>query len=110
MDKQFWKKHILRGILIFTLIKVLMGLQNIIYRKPTYGATRHTFALDSLYDHASKSFRLIDRNNVTFHLRPGAECGKDAVVVMALSAPKNTMKREQLRWVECGCAGGVGGG
>ena len=99
MYKQFWKRHLRRGLLIFTAIKLVMGLQNVIYRKPIYAATRPAFSLDSLYDHGSESFRLIDRDNVTFNLRPwAAECREDSVVVMALSAPRNTKKREQLRW------------
>lgn len=99
MDKKFWKKHLRRGLIIFTAVKLVMGLQNVIYRKPVFGATRQAFALDSFYDRGSESFRLIDRKNVTFHLRPSLECPADGgvVVVMALSAPRNTMKREQLR-------------
>jgi hypothetical protein len=98
MDKKFWKKHLRRGLIIFTAIKVVMGLQNVIYRKPTYGPSRHSFTLENLYDHGSESFRLIDRNNVTFKLRPSVECrGEDTLVVMALSAPWNTIKRDQLR-------------
>jgi hypothetical protein len=76
-----------------------MGLQNVIYRKPVYSASRSAYSLDSLYDHGSESFRLIDRDNVTFNLRPGAECRKDTVVIMALSAPRNTKKRELLRYL-----------
>jgi hypothetical protein len=98
MDKQFWKKHLRRGLIIFTAIKIVMGLQNVIYRKPVYSAARSAYSLDSLYDHGSESFRLIDRDNVTFNLRPGVECRKDTVVIMALSAPRNTKKREQLRY------------
>ena len=97
MDKQFWKKHLRRGLLIFIAVKTIMGLQNVIFPKPTIKETKVSNRLETIYSIDNESFNILDQKDITFTLRPRHSCQDVDLVVMALSAPKNTEKRELLR-------------
>lgn len=97
MDKQFWKKHLRRGLLIFLAVKTIMGLQNVIFPKPTIKETKVSNRLETIYSIETESFNILDKKDITFTLRPWRGCQDTQLVVMALSAPKNTEKRELLR-------------
>ena len=97
MKSEFWKKHLRRGLVIFTVIKIIMGLQNVIFPKPNIQETEVSHTLDTIYNLDSESFNILDKEEISFTLRPRTACQGVEVVVMALSAPKNTEKREQLR-------------
>ena len=98
MNKEFWKKHIRRGVLIFFVVKTVMGLQNVLYPKPVIQRTNVSHKLETIYDVDSEKFKVLDKSDVSFLLRPRVACDKSiSAVVMALSAPKNTQKREKLR-------------
>ena len=98
MNKEFWKKHIRRGILIFIVVKIVMGLQNVLYPKPVIQRTSISHKLETIYDLDSEKFKILDKNDISFLLRPRVTCSKAiSSVVMSLSAPKNTQKREKLR-------------
>ena len=97
MEKQFWKKHLRRGLLIFLAVKTIMGLQNVIFPKPTIKETKVSNRLETIYSIETESFNILDKKDITFTLRPWRGCQEVELVVMALSAPKNTEKREMLR-------------
>ena len=97
MDKQFWKKHLRRGLLIFIAVKTIMGLQNVIFPKPTIKETKVSNRLETIYSIETESFNILDQKDISFTLRPRHSCQDVELVVMALSAPKNSEKREMLR-------------
>jgi len=97
MNKEFWLKHSRRAVVIFLTVKLIMGLQNIIYPKPVIDPVTVTHRLETVYDQESDTFRVLDRSNVSFLLRPRAMCKNQKVMLMALTAPKNVQKRERLR-------------
>jgi len=97
-DKEPWKKHLKRGVIIFVVGKMVMGLQNVVFPKPSILPETVSGQLESLYDDLSSSFSVLDRDNVTFLQRPGRTCAGDtSFLFMALTAPGNTGKRERLR-------------
>ena len=53
--------------------------------------------LETIYSIETESFNILDKEDITFTLRPWRGCQDTQLVVMALSAPKNTEKRELLR-------------
>ena len=93
------KTHIKRGIVIFTVIKVIMGLQNIIFQKPTFENLANNFTLEDIYDDNKGEFTLLDQQQVKFTMEPNTGCVRgERFVVMALSAPNNEPKREIIRY------------
>ena len=74
-----------------------MGLQNVIFPKPTIKETKVSTRLETIYSIESESFNILDKRDITFTLRPRHSCQDVELVVMALSAPKNSEKREMLR-------------
>jgi len=99
-DKEPWKKHVKRGVIIFVVGKIVMGLQNVVFPKPHIPSETVTHRLESLYDDVSSSFRVLDMDNVTFLQRPHRACGAEQgtqFLFMALTAPGNTEKRDRLR-------------
>ena len=74
-----------------------MGLQNVIYPKPQIKETRVSNRLETIYDLEAERFRVLDKAEVSFTLRPRLSCQDTDIVIMALSAPKNTAKRSRLR-------------
>ena len=97
MNKEFWKKHLTRGTIIFWIIKAIMGLQNVIYPKPSIQETVVSNKLETIYDIDTETFKILDKTDVSFTLRPRLNCMNTEIVIMALSAPNNTEKREKLR-------------
>ena len=97
MKAEFWKKHFRRGVIIFLTVKFFMGIQNFIYPKPVIHQTSVTHQLETIYDLDSEKFSILDKKDISFTLRPRIQCQKIHTVVMALSAPKNSQKREKLR-------------
>ena len=51
MNKEFWKFHGRNALVIFLAIKVIMGLQNLIYPKPQIAETLVSKKLETIYDH-----------------------------------------------------------
>jgi len=82
---------------IFLTVKLIMGLQNIIYPKPTLEPVIVTNKLETIYDPDLDTFSVLDRTNVSFLMRPHNVCNNAKIVLMALTAPKNVEKRERLR-------------
>ena len=74
-----------------------MGLQNVIFPKPTIKETKVSNRLETIYSIETESFNILDQKDITFTLRPRHSCQDVELVVMALSAPKNSEKREMLR-------------
>lgn len=97
MNKEFWLKHSSRAVVIFLAVKFVMGMQNVIYPKPSIEPVTVTHKLDTLYDESSDTFSVLDRTNVSFIMRPHVACNNIKIVLMALTAPKNVEKRERLR-------------
>lgn len=97
MDKQFWLKHSRRAVVIFLTVKLIMGLQNIIFPKPMIEPVTVSHKLETLYDADTDTFSVLDRTNVSFLMRPHTACRNVKIVLMALTAPKNVEKRERLR-------------
>ena len=64
MDKQFWKKHLRRGLLIFLAVKTIMGLQNVIFPKPTIKETKVSTRLETIYSIESESFNILDKRDI----------------------------------------------
>ena len=90
--------YLSRGLCIFILLKLWMGLQNLMFPKPVFSNQRTEYSLDEIYDIQTETFTLIDRENASFIMRPKVGCVKgERYVVMVLSAPKNTLKRDVLR-------------
>ena len=88
-------KKLICAILI---LKAWMGLQNVIFKKPVFTNNRTDYSLDPIYNDKTGSFTVIDKDNVTFTMKPKEGCTSNhKYVVMALSAPQNSMKREILR-------------
>ena len=83
--------------MIFLTVKLIMGLQNIIYPKPTLEPVIVTNKLETIYDPDLDTFSVLDRTNVSFLMRPHNVCNNAKIVLMALTAPKNVEKRERLR-------------
>jgi len=82
----------------FVIIKLVMGLQNFIYKKPTFAAIKYReFHLEDIYDDVNQTFTLIDKFDTRFSLRPREGCRAKQTVIMALSAPQNTQVREYVR-------------
>jgi len=97
MNKEFWLKHSRRAVVIFLAVKLIMGLQNIIFPKPSIEPVTVSHKLETLYDADSDTFSVLDRTNVSFLMRPRIACKQVKIVLMALTAPKNVEKRERLR-------------
>jgi len=97
MNKEFWLKHSRRAVVIFLAVKLIMGLQNIIFPKPSIEPVTVSHKLETLYDADSDTFSVLDRTNVSFLMRPRIACRQVKIVLMALTAPKNVEKRERLR-------------
>ena len=97
MNKEFWKFHTRNAVVIFVIVKIVMGLQNVIYPKPQIKETRVSNSLETIYDLEAERFRVLDKTEVSFTLRPRVSCRDTDIVIMALSAPKNTDKRSRLR-------------
>jgi len=97
MNKEFWLKHSRRAVVIFLAVKLIMGLQNIIFPKPSIEPVTVSHKLETLYDADSDTFSVLDRTNVSFLMRPRIACKQVTIVLMALTAPKNVEKRERLR-------------
>ena len=74
-----------------------MGLQNVIFPKPSIKETKVSHLLETIYSVDTESFSILDKEDISFTLRPRLACQDVEVVVMALSAPKNVEKREALR-------------
>ena len=83
--------------MIFVAVKVIMGLQNVLYPKPQIAETQVSRKLESIYDLESERFSILDKTDVSFLLRPRLSCQATDMVIMALSAPNNTEKRQRLR-------------
>ena len=64
MNKEFWLKHSSRAVVIFLAVKFVMGMQNVIYPKPSIQPVTVTHKLDTLYDESSDTFSVLDRTNV----------------------------------------------
>ena len=97
MNKEFWKFHLRNALFIFLAIKVIMGLQNVIYPKPKITETLVSGKLETIYDLESERFSILDKTDISFLLRPRLSCQDTDMVIMALSAPNNTEKRQRLR-------------
>ena len=97
MNKEFWKFHGRNALVIFVAVKVIMGLQNVLYPKPQIAETQVSRKLESIYDLESERFSILDKTDVSFLLRPRISCQATDMVIMALSAPNNTEKRQRLR-------------
>lgn len=97
MNKEFWKFHGRNALVIFLAIKVIMGLQNLIYPKPQITETLVSGKLETIYDLESERFSILDKTDISFLLRPRLSCQDTDMVIMALSAPNNTEKRQRLR-------------
>ena len=97
MNKEFWKFHGRNALVIFVAVKVIMGLQNVLYPKPQIAETQVSRKLESIYDLESERFSILDKTDVSFLLRPRLSCQATDMVIMALSAPNNTEKRQRLR-------------
>ena len=80
------------------MVKTLMSVQNVIHPKPTPHPVEVTGDIDSLYDGATDTFRLIDQPNASFLQVPKWTCDKNTkIVVTVLTALKNFEQRDQLR-------------
>ena len=97
MNKEFWKFHGRNALVIFLAVKVMMGLQNVIYPKPQITETLVSRELETIYDLESERFSILDKTDISFLLRPRLSCQHTDMVIMALSAPNNTEKRQRLR-------------
>ena len=97
MNKEFWKFHGRNALVIFVAVKVIMGLQNVLYPKPQIAETQVSRKLESIYDLESERFSILDKADVSFLRRPRLSCQATDMVIMALSAPNNTEKRQRLR-------------
>lgn len=97
MNKEFWKFHGRNALVIFVAVKVIMGLQNVLYPKPQITETQVSGKLESIYDLETERFSVLDKTEVSFLLRPRLSCQATDMVIMALSAPNNTEKRQRLR-------------
>ena len=97
MNKEFWKFHGRNALVIFLAVKVIMGLQNVIYPKPQITETLVSRELETVYDLESERFSILDKTDISFLLRPRLSCQHTDMVIMALSAPNNTEKRQRLR-------------
>ena len=97
MNKEFWKFHGRNALVIFVAVKVIMGLQNVLYPKPQITETQVSRKLESIYDLETERFSILDKTEVSFLLRPRISCQATDMVIMALSAPNNTEKRQRLR-------------
>ena len=97
MNKEFWKFHGRNALVIFVAVKVIMGLQNVLYPKPQIPETQVSRKLESIYDLETERFSILDKTDVSFLLRPRISCQATDMVIMALSAPNNTEKRQGLR-------------
>ena len=97
MNKEFWKFHGRNALVIFVAVKVIMGLQKVLYPKPQIAQTQVSRKLESIYDLESERFSILDKTDVSFLLRPRLSCQATDMVIMALSAPNNTEKRQRLR-------------
>jgi len=90
-------KNFQRFLALFILIKLLMGLQNVLYPKPEPPLAPLTKDMSAIYDSATQTFRLIGRN-ATFLQEPTESCHQqDKLILSVLSAPANVIKRNQLR-------------
>ena len=90
--------YLSRGLCIFVLLKLWMGLQNTMFPKPVFTNRRTEYSLDEIYDIQTETFTLIDRQNARFIMKPKEGCVKrERYVIVVLSAPQNTVKRDVLR-------------
>merc|ERR550532_3139039 len=67
------------------------------FSQAKYKETKVSNHLETIYSIESESFNILDKKDISFTLRPRQSCEDVKLVVMALSAPKNTEKREMLR-------------
>lgn len=87
-------------VTIFVLGKIVMGLQNVVFPKPRVEPVTVTHRLETLYEEQTDHFKVLDRDNVTFILRPHRQCGREhgtRYLFIVLTAPKNVEKRDRLR-------------
>ena len=94
---QFAWKHGTRTVVIFLLVKTVMGLQNVIFPKPVVDLVPVSLKLETVYDQDSDTFSVLDRRDLSFRLRPHRTCTGTKIVFAVLTAPKNLEKREALR-------------
>jgi len=93
----FWKKHLRRAVVIFLLVKTIMGLQNVLYPKPFVHSKPVTQRLESIYNQDTNTFKVLDIDKIKFSIQPKVPCHKTKIVFAVLTAPKNKEKRELLR-------------
>jgi len=90
-------KHLRRAVMVFLVVKTMMGLQNVVFPKPVVEPVTVSHALETLYNLETETFSVLDRDNISFLLRPPTCPPNTHILLMALSAPGNKAKREQLR-------------
>jgi hypothetical protein len=95
--RQFWVKHSKRAVVIFLLVKTVMGLQNVLYPKPSIPFQPVTHRLESVYDQDTDTFSVLDTTGISFLIMPRGPCADSKIVFAVLTAPNNVMKRETLR-------------
>jgi hypothetical protein len=66
MQRTTLKTHLKRGLVIFVVIKIVMGLQNVIFQKPTFENLASNFTLEDIYDDERGTFTLLDKQEVRF--------------------------------------------
>ena len=82
-------KHLRRAVLVFLVVKTMMGLQNVVFPKPEVEPVTVSHALETLYNLDTETFRVLDRDNISFLLRPPTCPPTTHILLMALSAPGN---------------------
>ena len=82
-------KHLRRAVMVFLVVKTMMGLQNVVFPKPVVEPVTVSHALETLYNLETETFSVLDRDNISFLLRPPTCPPNTHILLMALSAPGN---------------------
>ena len=91
------KDYISRFFLFLIVVKSLMLVNYIVYPRESEKATNVTNKLETIFSVEDEVFSVLNETNISFPLRPAELCRRKDFVVMVLSAPKNTEKRNSIR-------------
>ena len=96
--KTFNTKDYISGLFLLPLLmKSMMVVNYVLNPRESVKWTKVTNQLETIYNTDTEMFEILNQTELAFILKPREVCRKIDYVVMVLSAPKNSKKREVLR-------------
>ena len=96
--KTLQQPHYISSLFTFlALVKCLMIVNYLLRPRESVEWTEVTNQLETIYNTETEMFDILNKTEIAFLLRPEEDCRKIDFVLMVLSAPKNSKKRDVLR-------------